>query len=153
LNNLDFRYKVHTISPSLQFHILIFTYTFPTSLPQSFYHPQTTSTMQFTTTLALLIAAVGINAAPTAELTKRLDSIPLSIYGGSGCNSGTGLTTAYINTDGLCQGISPIFSGNTDSGVILPANLASLPKGCSGKFKPMGDKGNGKRIGGLTMVI
>jgi hypothetical protein len=89
--------------------------------------------MQLITTLALLIAAVGINAAPAAELTKRLDAIPLSIYAGSGCNTGTVLTTAYVNTDGLCQGISPIFSGNTDSGLILPANLASLPKGCSGK--------------------
>jgi hypothetical protein len=35
--------------------------------------------MQLTTTLALLIAAVGIDAAPAAELTKRLDAIPLSI--------------------------------------------------------------------------
>jgi hypothetical protein len=35
--------------------------------------------MQFTITLAVFIAAVGTSAAPAAEMTKRLDTIPLSV--------------------------------------------------------------------------
>jgi hypothetical protein len=88
--------------------------------------------MQFTTTIALLMAAAGINAAPT-EMSKRLETIPLSFYSGAGCNTGIAVTTAYIPADGSCFPTSPIFSGNTDSAIILPTNLASLPAGCSRK--------------------
>jgi hypothetical protein len=88
--------------------------------------------MQFTTVVALLVAAVGINAAPAME--KRLDSIPYSIFGGAGCNSSpTPLTTAYIPTDGSCFGISPLVSGDTDSGLIDQTKLKTLPAGCTRK--------------------
>jgi hypothetical protein len=89
--------------------------------------------MQFTTTLAFLVAAVGISAAPAAEMTKRIDTIPLSFYSGPGCNTGIAVTTAYLPTDGSCFPTSPIFSGNTDSALVDPALLAKLPAGCSGK--------------------
>jgi hypothetical protein len=88
--------------------------------------------MQFTTTIALLMAAVSINAAPT-EMVKRLETIPLSFYSGPGCNSGPAVTTAYIPADGSCFPTSPIFSGNTDSALILPTNLQKLPAGCTRK--------------------
>ncbi|KAI4937016.1 uncharacterized protein J4E92_001741 [Alternaria infectoria] len=86
--------------------------------------------MQFTTTIALLIAAVSVNAAPT-EMSKRLDTIPLKFYSGPGCNSGIAVTTAYIPADGSCFPTSPIFSGNTDSALILPTDLPALPAGCT----------------------
>jgi hypothetical protein len=81
----------------------------------------------------LLATALGFtNAAPS--LSARLDAIPLSIFSGLGCNSGpTPLTTAYIPTDGSCFGISPIVSGNTDSGLIDQTLLKTLPAGCSRK--------------------
>jgi hypothetical protein len=88
--------------------------------------------MQFTTAIALLIAAVGINAAP-AGMSKRLDAIPLSFYSGAGCNTGTAVTTAYIPTDGSCFPTSPIFSGNTDSALISQTNLQTMPAGCTRK--------------------
>jgi hypothetical protein len=90
--------------------------------------------MQFITLATLLItAAVGTNAAPS--LSARLDAIPLSIFSGLGCNdSPTPLTTAYVPTDGNCFGISPIVSGNTDSGLIDQTLLRTLPAGCSRKF-------------------
>ncbi|KAF1938498.1 hypothetical protein EJ02DRAFT_457817 [Clathrospora elynae] len=89
--------------------------------------------MQFTTVLALLVAAVGINAAPT-EMSKRVETIPLAFFSGPGCNSGPGVTTIYIPTDGSCFGTSPIFSGNTDSCLIDDTILKSLPAGCSIKL-------------------
>tara|TARA_R110002003_G_scaffold3266_1_gene25013 strand:+ start:528 stop:818 length:291 start_codon:yes stop_codon:yes gene_type:complete len=89
--------------------------------------------MQFTTLATLLVAAVGINAAPAME--KRLDAVPLSIFSGTGCNSEpTALTTAYVPTDGSCFGISPIVSGNTDSGIIDQTLLRTLPAGCTRKY-------------------
>jgi hypothetical protein len=90
--------------------------------------------MQFTITLAIFIAATATSAAPTAEMTKRRDTIPFNFYSGAGCNTGTAVTTAYVPTDGSCFLTSPIFSGNTDSALILPLNLASLPAGGSGKL-------------------
>lgn len=42
--------------------------------------------MQFSTIVALLAVAVGINAAPSIEVSKRVPAIPLSIYEGGGCN-------------------------------------------------------------------
>jgi hypothetical protein len=86
--------------------------------------------MQFTILASLLIAATGINAAPS--LSARLDAIPLSIFSGLGCNdSPTPLTTAFVPTDGSCFGISPIVSGNTDSGIIDQTLLKTLPAGCT----------------------
>jgi hypothetical protein len=98
--------------------------------------------------MTLLLAATATSAFPT-ELTKRLDTIPLNFYSGAGCNTGTAVTTVYIPTDGSCFSTSPIFSGNTDSALILPLNLASLPAGCSGKFflSKWRWKSEGKRIG------
>ncbi|OAL46411.1 hypothetical protein IQ07DRAFT_150251 [Pyrenochaeta sp. DS3sAY3a] len=90
--------------------------------------------MQFTTIVALLAVAVGINAAPSIEVSKRIPAIPLSIYEGGGCNDPTRperVTTAWVNTDGSCQGISPIVSGVTTSGRIDTDTLASLPAGCT----------------------
>ncbi|KAH7384281.1 hypothetical protein DE146DRAFT_221819 [Phaeosphaeria sp. MPI-PUGE-AT-0046c] len=85
--------------------------------------------MQFTTFATLLAVAVGINAV---AIEKRIDAIPLSIYQSAGCNDGpTPVTTAYIPTDGSCFGVSPIISGNTDSGIISQRNLAALPAGCT----------------------
>jgi len=92
--------------------------------------------MQFTTTIALLIAAVSINAAPT-EMSKRLDTIPLKFYSGPGCNTGIAVTTAYIPADGSCFPTSPIFSGNTDSALILPTDLPALPAGCTRELPEM----------------
>lgn len=88
--------------------------------------------MQFTTVAVFLAAAIGASAAPT-DFTKRLDSIPLSIYSGEVCSS-QGVTTAYIPTDGSCFPTSPIFSGNTNSFFVDPANLSKLPAGCSRKL-------------------
>ncbi|KAH8722414.1 hypothetical protein GQ44DRAFT_711783 [Phaeosphaeriaceae sp. PMI808] len=86
--------------------------------------------MQLFTVIALLIVAIGINAAPTLE--KRLEAIPLSIFDGTGCNNNpVPLTTAWIPTDGKCFSISPIVAGNTDSGMIRQTNLATLPAGCT----------------------
>lgn len=90
--------------------------------------------MQFTTLATLFVAAIGINAAPAVE--KRLDAVPLSIFSGTGCNSEPiALTTAYVPTDGSCFGISPIVSGNTDSGIIDQTLLRTLPPGCTRKYK------------------
>ncbi|KAF2826037.1 hypothetical protein CC86DRAFT_38293 [Ophiobolus disseminans] len=86
--------------------------------------------MHFSTLTTILLAATGISAFPA--LQKRLDAIPLSIYPSTGCNSGpTPLTTAFIPTDGSCFGISPIVSGNTDSGIISQSQLLALPAGCT----------------------
>ncbi|KAL5120005.1 hypothetical protein ACEQ8H_002103 [Pleosporales sp. CAS-2024a] len=84
--------------------------------------------MLLTTLTALLLSTSGINAA---TLAQRLDSIPLSIYTGPGCNDGPAVSTAYVPTDGSCFGISVVLSGTTDSGLISPLNLARLPAGCS----------------------
>lgn len=85
--------------------------------------------MQFTVATLLFAAAVS-----GAAVEKRLDAIPLSIYESDGCNNGpTPATTAYIPTDGSCFGVSPIISGNTDSGIISQSNLAALPAGCTRK--------------------
>jgi hypothetical protein len=86
--------------------------------------------MQFTTLATLFVAAVGINAA---AIEKRVDSIPLNIYTGTGCNQGRPITTAFIPTDGSCFGIAPILSGNTDSGLIDDTILKTLPTGCTRK--------------------
>ncbi|USP81967.1 uncharacterized protein yc1106_09241 [Curvularia clavata] len=85
--------------------------------------------MQFTTVAILLAAAIGANAAPT-DFSKRLDAVPLSIFSGEQCAS-QAVTTAYIPTDGSCFPTSPIFSGNTNSFYVDPANLSKLPAGCS----------------------
>lgn len=37
------------------------------------------STMRPSTIVALLAVAIGVNAAPRADLSKRIDAIPLSI--------------------------------------------------------------------------
>lgn len=103
------------------------------SLPRFHFHPPSKSSkMQFTTVAILLAAAIGANAAPT-DFTKRLDSVPLSIYSGEQCAS-QAVTTAYIPTDGSCFPTSPIFSGNTNSFYVDPANLTKLPAGCSRKL-------------------
>lgn len=89
--------------------------------------------MQFTTVFALLVAAVGISAAPS-QMSQRAASIPLNIYLGDGCNDSAHpnpVATANVPTDGSCFPISPIVSGNTDSGRIdVPG---SLPAGCKRK--------------------
>jgi hypothetical protein len=83
--------------------------------------------MHFTTFLAVLIAAT--TAAPVVE--RSLDAIPLSIFLGLGCNSKPiAVTTAYVPNDGKCFSISPIISGNTDSGIIDQTLLRKLPSGC-----------------------
>ncbi|KAF1847161.1 uncharacterized protein K460DRAFT_275537 [Cucurbitaria berberidis CBS 394.84] len=83
--------------------------------------------MQFTTMVALLVATVGIHAAPN-QMSKRLDTIPLGIYTGGGCNDPPFPTkpvfVANVPTDGSCFPIAPV-SGNTDSGRI--DNLPALP--------------------------
>ena len=89
--------------------------------------------MHFTTVVALLVATVGINAAPALE--TRVDAVPLSIFSGTGCNqSPTAITTAYVPTDGSCFSISPIVSGNTDSGIIDQTLLRTLPADCTRTF-------------------
>jgi hypothetical protein len=90
--------------------------------------------MHFQSLTALLFAATAsVNAAPS--LFKRLDAVPLSIFSGLGCNAGpTPLTTAFVPTDGKCFGISPIVSGNTDSGIIDQTLLKTLPAGCTRKL-------------------
>lgn len=53
----------------------------------------------------------------------------------AGCNDGpNSVTTAFIPTDGACYGVSPIVSGNTDSGIISQSQLAALPAGCTRKY-------------------
>ncbi|EAT82612.1 hypothetical protein HBI56_087120 [Parastagonospora nodorum] len=84
--------------------------------------------MHFSTLTSILLAATGINAA---ALSKRVDSIPLNIYTGTGCNQGRPITTAFVPADGSCFGIAPILSGNTDSGLIDDTILKTLPKGCT----------------------
>ncbi|OAL05375.1 hypothetical protein IQ06DRAFT_312761 [Phaeosphaeriaceae sp. SRC1lsM3a] len=85
--------------------------------------------MQFTTIATLLAIAAGINAV---AIEKRLDAVPLSIYESAGCNNGpTPVTTAFIPTDGKCFSVSPIISGNTDSGIISQSQLLALPAGCT----------------------
>ncbi|KAH7377812.1 hypothetical protein BKA66DRAFT_513411 [Pyrenochaeta sp. MPI-SDFR-AT-0127] len=88
--------------------------------------------MQFSSIIALLVVAVGVNAAPSVELSKRIDVIPLSIYESAGCNDGPNpVSTAFVPTDGSCFPISPIVSGNTDGGIISQTQLAALPAGCT----------------------
>jgi hypothetical protein len=87
--------------------------------------------MYTTLFVSFFLAITGINAAPS--LVPRLPSIPVEIYTGAGCNnSPTPITTAYVPTDGSCFPISPIVSGNTDSG-LLNTNQVMLPAGCTGK--------------------
>jgi hypothetical protein len=103
-------------------------------LPPNTTSPSPTSKMYFTSTTALFLAATAVSALPSS-LSKRVDAIPLAIYSGLGCNSNpTPLTTAFVPTDGACFGISPIVSGNTDSGLIDQTLLKSLPKGCTRKL-------------------
>ena len=85
--------------------------------------------MQFT--LATLLFAASAAVVNGAAIEKRIDAIPLSIYQSTGCNVGIPVTTAYIPTDGACFSVSPIISGNTDSGIISQTNLAKLPAGCT----------------------
>lgn len=69
-------------------------------------------------------------------LHKEISADPafLQLVQSLGCNDGpTPVTTAWVPTDGSCFGISPIISGNTDSGMILQQNLATLPTGCKRK--------------------
>lgn len=89
--------------------------------------------MQTKAILSLLVAAVGINAAPS--LAPRADSVPISVYNGSGCNSDpTPITVANVPTDGNCFGISPIVAGNTDS-FRIEASQYTVPAGCTSKSK------------------
>jgi hypothetical protein len=98
--------------------------------------------MHFTSITTALILATAVSALPSS-LTKRVDAIPLAIYSGLGCNSNPiPLTTAFVPTDGACFGISPIVSGNTDSGIIDQTLLKTLPKGCTRKL--------GFRFGGVV---
>jgi hypothetical protein len=86
--------------------------------------------MQFTTVLAVLIAATGISAAPTEQ--KRLATIPLAIYKGNGCNSTPQPEfVASIPTDGSCFTIGPINGVATDSGLLDTQRIAALPAGCT----------------------
>lgn len=78
---------------------------------------------------SFVLAAFGTSAAPN-PISKRADSIPLTIYEGPSC-TGTILTTANVPTDGSCFGFSPILSGNTDSFRLDVLN--SLPEGCVSK--------------------
>lgn len=86
--------------------------------------------MQFTLATLLFATAATVSGA---AIEKRIDAIPLSIYQSTGCNNGIPVTTAYIPTDGACFSVSPIISGNTDSGLIRQTDLAVLPAGCTRK--------------------
>ena len=87
-----------------------------------------------TTALTLLLTLSTGTSALALTPIKRLPTIPLSFYSGSGCNTDIAVTTAYIPTDGTCFPTSPIFSGDTDSALISTVLLANLPPGCSGTF-------------------
>ncbi|KAF2682798.1 hypothetical protein K458DRAFT_390712 [Lentithecium fluviatile CBS 122367] len=66
--------------------------------------------MQIKSIVALFVATVGINAAPSAD--RRATSVPITIYEGTGCNTNpVPITVANVPTDGTCFGISPIVSG------------------------------------------
>jgi hypothetical protein len=80
---------------------------------------------------SIFLAAVGVYAAPAVE-ARQVESVPLNIYEGSGCNSGPVVSTANVPTDGSCFPVSPIISGNTDSARIDVAG--SLPQGCTRKL-------------------
>jgi hypothetical protein len=77
--------------------------------------------MHFTSITTALILATAVSALPSS-LAKRVDAIPLAIYSRFG--------------------ISPIVSGNTDSGIIDQTLLKTLPKGCTRKL--------GFRFGGVV---
>lgn len=96
------------------------------------YFPTTTTAASALFTLLLLTPTSAIPTSP--QLTKRLDSIPLTIYSGPTCAQSIYTTTAFIPADGTCFSPSPIFDSNTNSFRIESANLAKLPKGCSCKF-------------------
>ena len=85
-------------------------------------------------TLGLMLAASTSTLAAPTPLFKRLYAIPLAIYSYDKCDPSVSVTTAYIPTDGSCFQPSPIFSGNTNSFSINPADLARLPKGCTCKL-------------------
>lgn len=86
--------------------------------------------MQTKAVLALLFAAAA-NAAPS--LTPRAASVPISIFEGAGCNDNPNpVTIANVPTDGSCFPISPVISGNTDSGLIDDTQY-TVPAGCSSK--------------------
>lgn len=88
--------------------------------------------MQTKLALALLYAAV--NAAPSLT-PRQATSIPVEIWEGTGCNTGAGpITTANVPTDGSCFGISPIVSGDTDSGKV--SSSYTFPAGCTCKSTP-----------------
>jgi hypothetical protein len=89
--------------------------------------------MQTKALLALLVAAVGINAAPApADLEARLTSIPVQVFNGPGCNEGPAVSTANVPTDGSCFPISAILSGTTNS--VLVDYRVALPSTCHRKY-------------------
>jgi hypothetical protein len=119
-----FQTSTSTATPSTLQHFITSIFPSSTLLPNQL----PIFKMQFTTALAILIAATGISAAPTEE--KRITSVQLEIFAGASCGSPTPITTATIITDGVCRPIGvPPFSGNTDAGFLLN----SLPAGCTRK--------------------
>ncbi|KAF2111080.1 hypothetical protein BDV96DRAFT_650190 [Lophiotrema nucula] len=77
--------------------------------------------MQTKTIIALLVAVVGINAAPVVEdamSPRQATTVPIQIYNSAGCNNGPNPAfTANIAGDGACSQI-----GTT--GITVPADSA-----------------------------
>ncbi|KAH7116265.1 hypothetical protein B0J11DRAFT_120473 [Dendryphion nanum] len=88
--------------------------------------------MQAKFVISLLIAATSVSAAPSQNLAPRVAAIPVGIYSGPGCNTGTPAlpaSTSYVPTDGSCFPISARLTGTTSS-ALIDSTTFTLPPGC-----------------------
>ncbi|KAH9871382.1 hypothetical protein IAQ61_005561 [Plenodomus lingam] len=88
--------------------------------------------MQYPLALALLISAIGVNAAPSNSLVPRIPSIPLSIYTDNAClTPANPVAVIQIPTNTPCFNVTFTPPSSNESAKIQSTNLAALPAGCT----------------------